>query len=130
MTKKQVVELIELLKEYYPDAKCSLDFNTSFELLIAVMLSAQCTDERVNKVTHSMFLKYNTATDFVNLNIAVIENLIHSCGFYKTKAKNIKNLSIMIQNEFNGNVPNTIPELVKLPRNWKKMRKCYYARSF
>ena len=72
MNKIQIIELINILKKYYPDAKCSLDFTTPFELLIAVMLSAQCTDERVNKTTPSLFEKYNQPKDFINLDISII----------------------------------------------------------
>ena len=80
---------IEILKELYPDAKCSLDFNTPFEMLVAVCLSAQCTDERVNKTTPSIFAKYNTPQDFANADIHELEELVHPCGFYKNKAKNL-----------------------------------------
>ena len=85
-----VIEIIEILKKMYPDATCSLDFNTPFELGIAVMLSAQCTDERVNKTTPAIFEKYNTPQDFASIDISLLEKLIHPCGFYKNKAKNIK----------------------------------------
>ncbi len=84
------IELVNILKQTYPDAKCSLDFSTPFELVIAVMLSAQCTDERVNKTTPFIFSKYNTPQDFANIDINILETLIHPCGFYKNKAKNIK----------------------------------------
>lgn len=118
MNKIQIIELINILKKYYPDAKCSLDFTTPFELLIAVMLSAQCTDERVNKTTPSLFEKYNQPKDFINLDISIIESIIHPCGFYKTKAKNIKNMSIILQEKYDGVVPQTMEELIALPRNW------------
>ena len=121
MNKTQIIELLNILKKYYPDAKCSLDFTTPFELLIAVMLSAQCTDERVNKTTPALFSKYNTPKDFVDLDISIIESIIHPCGFYKTKAKNIKNMAIILQEKYNGIVPNTIEELIELPRNWTKI---------
>lgn len=111
---KEIIQLIELLKSAYPDAKCSLDFNSPFELGIAVMLSAQCTDERVNKTTPSIFEKYNTPQDFINLDIETLENLIHPCGFYKTKAKNIKEYSRKLLKDFNGVLPNDIEKLVTL----------------
>ena len=85
-----IIKIIEILKRTYPDAKCSLDFSTPFELGIAVMLSAQCTDERVNKTTPSIFKNYNTPQDFINMPLSQLEDLIHPCGFYRTKAKNIK----------------------------------------
>lgn len=130
MTKKQTIELIEVLKKYYPDAKCSLNFSTPFEMLIAVMLSAQCTDERVNKVTPSIFSKYNNPQDFINLDIHTIEKLIHSCGFYKNKAKNIKNLSIMLVNDFDGIVPDTMEELEKLPGIGRKSANVVMLEAF
>ena len=107
-------KIIETLKEMYPDAKCSLNFNTPFELVIAVMLSAQCTDERVNKTTPSIFSKYNKPEDFIHIDINELENLIHPCGFYKTKAKNIIECSKKIIKVYNGIVPATIEELTTL----------------
>ena len=93
------IKIFELLKKAYPDAKCSLDFSTPFEMLVAVILSAQCTDDRVNKTTPSIFKKYNTPKDFVNMDINLLESLIHPCGFYKNKAKNIKaTAQILVQN--------------------------------
>ena len=89
-SKNNVIKIIEILKKMYPDAKCSLDFNSPFEMGIAVMLSAQCTDERVNKTTPGIFVKYNTPKDFVEMDIEKLEKLIYPCGFYKNKAKNIK----------------------------------------
>ena len=78
------------MKNTYPDAKCSLDFETPFQMMVAVVLSAQCTDARVNMVTPSIFAKYTDAKDFAEMDLALLEELIHSCGFYKNKAKNIK----------------------------------------
>ena len=101
-SKENIVKIIELLKSTYPDATCSLDFNSPFELGIAVMLSAQCTDERVNKTTPSIFEKYNKPQDFIDMDIKLLESLIHPCGFYKTKAKNIKAYSKKIMEEYNG----------------------------
>ena len=90
MNQKQAIEIVKMLKEAYPDAKCSLDFKTPFEMLVAVCLSAQCTDERVNKTTPSIFAKYDTPEDFANADIKELEELVHPCGFYKNKAKNLK----------------------------------------
>lgn len=115
MNKKESIEIIKKLKETYPDAKCSLNFSTPFEMLIAVILSAQCTDERVNKVTPDIFCKYNTPKDFANIDLSLLENLIHSCGFYKNKAKNIKLTSKILVEKYNSNVPNTMEELMSLP---------------
>ena len=108
-------ELIEILKNTYPDATCSLDFNAPFELVVAVMLSAQCNDERVNKTTPSLFKEYNTPEDFSQIDLSVLENLIHPCGFYKNKAKNIKACAEKVVTDFNGKVPQTMEELLTLP---------------
>lgn len=108
-------EIIEILRNEYPDAKCSLDFKTPFEMVVAVMLSAQCTDERVNKTTPSIFDKYTSPKDFANIDINLLEELIHPCGFYKNKAKNIKACAKMILEKYDGEVPKTMNELIELP---------------
>lgn len=115
LNKNEIIKFTEILKNTYPDATCSLDFKTPFELVVAVMLSAQCTDERVNKVTPSIFERYSTPQDFIDLDLSELEKLIHSCGFYKNKAKNIKACAKKIIDDFNGEVPHTMEELVSLP---------------
>lgn len=115
MKKSDVIKIIEILKQYYPEATCSLDFETPFQMVVAVMLSAQCTDERVNKTTPSLFEKYGTAEAICNMELSELEKIIHPCGFYKNKAKNIKAAAEMIVKEYNGVVPNTMDELLKLP---------------
>ena len=115
MKKNDAINLIKILKETYPEATCSLDFKTPFELVVAVMLSAQCTDERVNKVTPSLFKKCKTISDFSEIEISELEDLIRPCGFYKNKAQNIKACAKKILNDFNGIVPQTIEELLTLP---------------
>ena len=112
--KHNIIKIIEILKSTYPDAKCSLDFNTPFELGIAVMLSAQCTDERVNKTTPHIFSKYSTPQDFASIDIQELENLIHPCGFYKNKAKNIKIYAKQILEKYNGALPQSISDLTSL----------------
>lgn len=114
MNKKNTIELVNLLKRTYPDATCSLDFSTPFELVVAVMLSAQCTDERVNKTTPALFEKCKTIQDFANINIDELEKIIHPCGFYKNKAKNIKLCAKQVLENFNGEVPHTMEELTSL----------------
>ena len=114
MKKTDAIELVELLKKEYPDATCSLDFTTPFELVVAVMMSAQCTDERVNKTTPALFNICKTIKDFAEIDITELENLIHSCGFYKNKAKNIKLCANQILENFNGEVPHTMEELTSL----------------
>ena len=114
MQKNEVHKLINILKNTYPEATCSLNFKTPFELVVAVMLSAQCTDERVNKTTPVLFSKYNTVEAFVNIEISELENLIRPCGFYKNKAKHIKNCALQIMQNFNGIVPNNMEDLLNL----------------
>ena len=130
MNKKQCIEIIEKLKQIYPDAKCSLDFTTPFELLIAVILSAQCTDERVNKTTPSIFEKYNTPEDFAKMDLSLLEDLIHSCGFYKNKAKNIKATSQILLEKYDGKVPNTMEELTSLPGVGRKTANVVMLEAF
>ena len=100
MNKKQVNELINILRKTYPDAKCSLDFENPFQLVVAVSLSAQCTDERVNLTTPKLFERCKTIEDFVSIDLAELEELIHPCGFYKNKAKNIKKCAQQILEKF------------------------------
>ena len=108
-------KLVEILKTAHPNATCSLNFETPFELVVAVMLSAQCTDERVNKTTPSIFCKYKTPEDFANIDLSELETLIHPCGFYKNKAKNIKACAQKIVTDFNGKVPSNMDDLLTLP---------------
>lgn len=114
MKKQDAITLIELLKKQYPDATCSLDFTTPFELVVAVMLSAQCTDERVNKTTPTLFSRCQTIQDFADIDLLELENLIHPCGFYKNKAKNIKLCAKQVLENFHGEVPHTMDELTSL----------------
>lgn len=129
-TKKDAKQIIKILKEYYKDATCSLDFKTPFELAIAVMLSAQCTDERVNKVTPYVFEKYGTPEKMAKAEISDLENLIHSCGFFKNKAKNMKACSIVLVEKYNGIVPNTMEELQKLPGIGRKSANVIMLEAF
>lgn len=116
MTKKQrAILCVEALEKEYPEAICSLNYEDPLQLLIATRLSAQCTDERVNKVTPALFEKYPDLESFCNADVRDIEELIYSCGFYKTKAKDIKELSVKIRDEFGGRVPDTIEKLTSLP---------------
>ena len=114
MKKNDVKTLINILKETYPTAKCSLNFETPFQLVVAVCLSAQCTDERVNQVTPYLFSKYKNIEDFANCDLDELENIIHPCGFYKNKAKNIKKCANQILENFNGKVPNNMEDLISL----------------
>lgn len=112
---KNINEILDKLEEMYPDAKCELEYTTPFELLIATILSAQCTDVRVNIVTRELFKKYNTPKDFVNLSEEEIIEQIRTCGLYKSKANKIKNTCEILCNQYNGIVPDSLEELVKLP---------------
>ena len=114
MKKNDVKTLINILKETYPTAKCSLNFETPFQLVVAVCLSAQCTDERVNQVTPYLFSKYKNIEDFANCDLDELESIIHPCGFYKNKAKNIKKCANQILENFNGKVPNNMEDLISL----------------
>ena len=130
MNKKEAIEIVKKLKEMYPDAKCSLDFKTPFEMLVAVCLSAQCTDDRVNKVTPELFKVYDTPEDFANCDLKILENLIHSCGFYQNKAKNLKAAGQKIVKDFNGNVPQTMDELITIPGVGRKSANVIMLEAF
>lgn len=130
MNNKKAVEIINILKTTYPDATCSLDFETPFQMLVAVVLSAQCTDERVNKTTPSIFSKYPTVYDFNNMDLETLEELIHPCGFYKTKAKNLKAAAKMIVEVYNGIVPETMEELIKIPGVGRKSANVIMLEAF
>lgn len=127
---KQGKKIVEILKKRYPDAKCSLDFQTPFEMVVAVMLSAQCTDERVNQTTPGIFCNYRTPEDFAKIDIQELERLIHPCGFYKNKAKNIKACAKMIVQEYQGKVPETMEELIKLPGVGRKSANVVMLEAF
>ena len=114
MNKKDAVELVKILTETYPDATCSLDFKKPFEMVVAVMLSAQCTDERVNLTTPALFKHCPNIEDYVNIDIKELEDIIHPCGFYKNKAKNIKLCAKQVLENFNGVVPNNMDDLLTL----------------
>lgn len=130
MKKSDVVKVIQILKQYYPEATCSLDFETPFQMVVAVMLSAQCTDERVNKTTPSLFKKYGTPEAIYNMELSELEKIIHPCGFYKNKAKNIKATAEIIVKQYNGIVPNTMEELVKLPGVGRKSANVIMLEAF
>lgn len=116
MTKKQrALCAVSALKEKYPEAICSLNASNPLELLIATRLSAQCTDARVNLVTPVLFSEYKTLDDYCEADVERVEEIVRSCGFYKTKAKDIVEMAIMIRDEFSGKVPDSIEKLTRLP---------------
>lgn len=129
-SQKEAIEIIKKLKSYYPDATCSLDFETPFQMVIAVMLSAQCTDERVNKTTPSLFKKYGTPEKMAEVDINELELIIHPCGFYKNKAKNIKVCSQMLMEKYNGVVPDNMEELQSLPGVGRKSANVVMLEAF
>lgn len=113
--KHKALAVIEILKERYPDAPCALHYQKDYELMIAVRLSAQCTDARVNLVTPALFAAYPTLEDMANARIEDVENYIHSCGFYRQKAKDIVLACQMLRDRFDGKVPDTMEALLSLP---------------
>lgn len=116
MTKKQRALLaIQALKKEYPDALCSLTYTDPLQLLIATRLSAQCTDARVNQVTPALFGRFPTLDAFCEADVEDIEPIIHSCGLYKTKARDISAMCRKLKSDYEGRVPDTIEELIKLP---------------
>jgi len=113
--KEKVSAIIEVLKDHYPDPVCALHYTKDYELLIAVRLSAQCTDARVNMVTPALFAAYPTLEAMANADIEDVEGFVHSCGFYKHKARDIVLACQMLIEKHGGRVPNTMEELLALP---------------
>ncbi len=128
--KKKALEILTILKQLYPKATCSLNYETPLQLLIATILSAQCTDERVNKVTPALFARFPGVKSFAKADREEIETLIHSTGFYRNKAKNIQNACIKIVDDFNGNVPQTMAELLTLTGVARKTANVVLAHAF
>ena len=112
--KKRALEILSILETEYPNARCHLNYTSALELLIGCILSAQCTDKRVNEVTPGLFEKYPTAADFARADRDELEDEIHSCGFFRAKAKSIVNCAKALVDEHGGNVPATMEELTKL----------------
>ncbi|MBW4452630.1 MAG: endonuclease III [Nostoc indistinguendum CM1-VF10] len=113
--KQRAIEILARLKRLYPDATCSLNYSTPVQLLVATILSAQCTDERVNKVTPALLERFPDAASLAIADLVELENLVRSTGFYRNKAKNIQAACRMIVNEFDSVVPNQMEQLLKLP---------------
>lgn len=123
-------QIYEILKQLIKEPKSELNFNNNFELIIAVLLSAQCTDKRVNLVTPKLFEKYNTCYKLAKADINDVEKLIKPCGFYHNKAKNIIELSKKLVNNFNGEVPSTMEELITLDGVGRKTANVVLAVAF
>jgi endonuclease III len=122
--------IFKLLTKTYPHATCELDFKNPLQLVVASVLSAQCTDKRVNQVTPALFKKYKTARDYGNANIHKLEDEIRSIGLFRAKARNIKALGMMIDADFKGKVPNTLEDLIKLPGVGRKTANVVLGHAF
>lgn len=129
-TKQRALEILSRLKALYPDARCSLDYETPVQLLVATILSAQCTDERVNMVTPELFRQYPDAAAIAAADLADLETLIKSTGFYRNKAKNIQGACRKIMTDFGGEVPQTMEELLTLPGVARKTSNVVLANAF
>ena len=114
-TKQEVAAIIAALKELYPDAACSLDYGKDYELLFSVRLAAQCTDARVNLVTPALFARYPTLEAFAEADVDEVGQYIHSCGFWRAKARDIVASARMLREAFGGRVPDTMEQLLRLP---------------
>ncbi|HEY8424193.1 MAG TPA: endonuclease III, partial [Clostridia bacterium] len=127
MDKNTARIIIEKLKDHYGEPTTALHYSNEFELLVAVILSAQCTDERVNKVTPALFKEYGTPEKMADADIERLKELIYSCGFYNAKAKNLINASKEIVEKFGGKVPKTREELMTLPGVGRKTANVMYS---
>ena len=130
MADETVNEIIGLLKKEYPDVKIALHHSNPFELLVSTILSAQCTDKRVNEVTERLFLKYGTVQDYANANQEELEKDIYSTGFYRNKAKNIRKLSEILIENFDSQVPDNMKDLVTLPGVARKTANVVLSNAF
>jgi endonuclease-3 len=128
--KQRSLEILARLKRLYPDATCSLNYSTPVQLLVATILSAQCTDERVNKVTPALFGKFPDAESLAIADLVELESLVRSTGFYHNKAKNIQAACRMIVTEFNSVVPNQMEQLLKLPGVARKTANVVLAHAY
>ncbi len=126
----KIAEIIKLLKKQYPEAKIALGFRNPLQLLVATILSAQCTDKRVNMVTPQLFKKYKTAKDFADCDLAQLEQDIKPTGFFRNKAKNIKAACKVIENNFGGDVPDTMEQLTTLPGVGRKTANVILSNAF
>jgi endonuclease-3 len=115
INKERINKILDILDEEYKEAECSLAYEKPYELLIAARLSAQCTDERVNMVTPALFARYPTLEAFACAEPEDVMDMVHSCGFYRTKGQSIVDMSRMLISDYGGKIPNTIDELIKLP---------------
>lgn len=130
MTEEKVNNILEKLNKSYPDAKCALNFKSPYELLISTILSAQCTDKRVNVVTEKLYQEYNTPKKMIELTQEKLQDKIKSCGLYKNKSKNILETSKILLEKYNGEVPKTREELTKLSGVGRKTANVVMSNAF
>lgn len=128
--KEEIDQVVDILLGLYPDAKAELDHSNEFELLIATILSAQCTDVRVNKVTKDLFAKVKTPEEYLGLGQEELEDIIRTCGFYRNKSKNILGTCQMLLDQYEGEVPDSLEELVKLPGVGRKTANVVLSNAF
>jgi endonuclease III len=127
---KRIAEILKLLKKEYPDARCSLDYSTPFELLIATILSAQCTDARVNQVTKTLFRKYPSPKDYLAVPEEELQNDVRTTGFFRNKARSIRGASQKLIDEFAGQVPSNMEQLLTLPGVARKTANVVLGNAF
>ena len=128
--KKRTAQILKILRTRYPEVKTQLDYETPFQLLVATILSAQCTDKQVNRVTAGLFKELATPEDFQKAGLTTIENRIRSTGFFRNKAKNIKNCAAALIENHGGEVPSNLDELVKLPGVGRKTANVVLGAAF
>ncbi len=128
--RKRAAEIVKLLKAEYPQAQCSLNYKTDHQLLVATILSAQCTDKRVNQITQNLFVKYKSVESFAYCNIAELAQDIRSAGYHNSKARSIQGSALKIVEEFDGQVPTNMADLIWLPGVGRKTANCVLGECF
>ena len=129
-TRKQARAVYRILSKTYPEIRCELDYKNPLELIVATVLSAQCTDKRVNTITPALFKKYKTAKAYAGADIHQLEEMVFQTGFYRAKARHIKGIGIKLVEEFNGEVPSTLEELITLPGVGRKTANVVLGHAF
>ena len=129
-TRKEARAVYRILSKTYPEIRCELDFKNPLELIVATVLSAQCTDKRVNTITPALFRKYKTAKAYAGADIHQLEELVFQTGFYRAKARHIKGIGIKLLEDFNGEVPSTLEELITLPGVGRKTANVVLGHAF
>jgi endonuclease-3 len=129
-TRKEARAVYRILSKTYPEIRCELDFKNPLELIVATVLSAQCTDKRVNTITPALFKKYKTAKGYAGADIHQLEEMVFQTGFYRAKARHIKGIGIKLLEEFNGEVPSTLEELITLPGVGRKTANVVLGHAF